>query len=115
MFQHILVPLDGSPCSERALPVAAHIARATHGRLVLAMALPVPIEVAWSAMGSQPLMEDALDLELEETERYLARVCNSSALAGIATTTRILRIPGTFYPGRLPCRANRSYRHVQPR
>ena len=31
MFRHILVPLDGSPRAEAALPVAAHLARASGG------------------------------------------------------------------------------------
>ena len=30
-FQHILVPLDGSPLAEQALPVAAQVARAFGG------------------------------------------------------------------------------------
>ncbi|GHO99942.1 universal stress protein [Reticulibacter mediterranei] len=34
MFQRILVPLDGSEHAERAIPVAAHIARATGGTLI---------------------------------------------------------------------------------
>jgi len=34
MFQRILVPLDGSPGAERAIPVAASLARKTHGSLV---------------------------------------------------------------------------------
>src|SRR5215467_9636259 len=35
MFQRILVPLDGSPLAEQALPVAARVARATGGTVVL--------------------------------------------------------------------------------
>lgn len=35
MFQRILVPLDGSPGAERAIPVAAHLARQVHGLLIL--------------------------------------------------------------------------------
>src|SRR5258708_8781586 len=33
MFQRLLVPLDGSVRAERAIPVAAHIARLSHGSL----------------------------------------------------------------------------------
>ena len=35
MFERIGVPLDGSPCAERALPVAARLARASAGTVVL--------------------------------------------------------------------------------
>ena len=44
MFQRILVPLDGSTRAERALPVAAKIARASGGSVVLLRVIaPVPI------------------------------------------------------------------------
>ena len=42
MFQRILVPLDGSERAEQALPVAAHIARASHGSVLLLSVLPPP-------------------------------------------------------------------------
>lgn len=90
MFQHILVPLDGSACAERALPVAAQIARATHGTLVLARALPVPIEAGWNVIGSAPLMEEALDRAVDEAEHYLARVAQSPIVAGLETNTKLL-------------------------
>ncbi len=35
MFSHILVPLDGSACAEKALPVATRIARAEGGNIHL--------------------------------------------------------------------------------
>ncbi len=35
MFKRILVPLDGSTRAERALPVAARIARAADGSVIL--------------------------------------------------------------------------------
>lgn len=35
MFQRLLVPLDGSPQAERALPIAAELARAREGTLIL--------------------------------------------------------------------------------
>jgi nucleotide-binding universal stress UspA family protein len=41
MYAVILVPLDGSPLAERALPYAAELARATRARLVLLRAVLV--------------------------------------------------------------------------
>jgi len=43
MFQHILVPLDGSERAERALPGAARIARATGGSITLLRGNAVPV------------------------------------------------------------------------
>lgn len=40
MFQRILVPLDGSPGAERAIPVAAHIARTARGSVVFLHVVP---------------------------------------------------------------------------
>jgi nucleotide-binding universal stress UspA family protein len=45
MFQHIVVPLDGSPRAEQALPVAARIARASGGTLTLLRVVTHLIEV----------------------------------------------------------------------
>jgi len=42
MLKRILVPVDGSARSERAIPVAAHIARATGGTVVLVHAITIP-------------------------------------------------------------------------
>ncbi len=38
MFRRILIPLDGSSLSERALPIAAAVAQSTGGRLILVRA-----------------------------------------------------------------------------
>jgi nucleotide-binding universal stress UspA family protein len=45
MFQRILVPLDGSEHAERAIPVAAHIARATGGTLIFTTVVFSPAKV----------------------------------------------------------------------
>src|SRR5262249_26843809 len=42
MFKRLMVPLDGSPRAERALPVAARIARALGGSLFLYRAVAMP-------------------------------------------------------------------------
>jgi len=40
MFERILVPLDGSPGAERAIPVAARLARSAEGSLVFLQVVP---------------------------------------------------------------------------
>lgn len=90
MFEHILVPLDGSACSERALPVAAQIARATHGTLMLARVIPPAIEAVWDVMGVAQPMGEAMDAELREAEEYLNGVAQAPILAGMQVTKQIL-------------------------
>ena len=44
MFQQILVPLDGSTLAEQALPVAARLARASGGSIVLVRVAKPPVD-----------------------------------------------------------------------
>jgi len=76
MFQRILVPLDGSPRAERAIPVAAHIARASGGTVILVRVIGTAADL-WSS--------DTTPTDLTEIERYLTEIKASSNLEGIAT------------------------------
>ncbi|GHO51875.1 universal stress protein [Ktedonobacter robiniae] len=65
MFKRILVPLDGSPRAERALPLAKRVARATRGSIVLVYVVD-PVSDLW-AVEQAPLVE----MRLREAEMYL--------------------------------------------
>jgi nucleotide-binding universal stress UspA family protein len=83
MFRSILVPLDGTPLSESALPAAGQIARASGGRLVLATVLSVPI---LSTTGEyDPLSSEQVTVEWHDAEVYLQRVQLLPVLADIDT------------------------------
>lgn len=43
MFERILVPLDGSPLSERALPLAISLAQKYGGKIILLRVLDIPV------------------------------------------------------------------------
>lgn len=43
MFKRILVPLDGSSRAEQALPIAARIARASGGSVLLLHVITTPL------------------------------------------------------------------------
>ncbi len=64
MFKRMLVPLDGSPRAERALPVAERIARATGGSIVLLQATSFPVDYgldfASNPSYAQTMLDDAL-------------------------------------------------------
>lgn len=51
MFQHILVPFNGSARMEQALPFAAQIARATSGSLLLVQVMMPMLVVRSSKEG----------------------------------------------------------------
>jgi len=91
MFQSSIVPLDGSEYAEQALPVAARLARASGGSLLLLQVI-IPYyygEAAWSAGLPVPLIRGRVEDELEDAKRYLATVAGSAQLAGIDVTTEV--------------------------
>ncbi len=62
MFEHILVPLDGSVRAERALVPAAGLVRATHGELTLVRVINIQDDVSMSlvpAIYAPVLLDDA--------------------------------------------------------
>lgn len=83
MFQHILVPLDGSPRAERALGTAARLARATQGQLILLRAVTMTTEF-WPAQHSpEAHLEPMIHACMEEAHTYLAGLASSPLLHDI--------------------------------
>ncbi len=82
MFQHILVPLDGSQSAEQALPVAARIARATHASLTLLQIIP-PMETLLSPIEPQVFVEDFSEDDVAEAKDYLSEVERREAFDGL--------------------------------
>lgn len=89
MFERILVPLDGSERAERALPVAARLARASGGSLTLLRIATGAINAAWSTMESPMLMQEAIEAERARAAAYLAQIVASPELAGIDVHTHV--------------------------
>jgi len=79
MLQRILVPLDGSARAEYALPVAARLAHATGGTLILLQ--------VYQVMPSEFVLSD-YTAEAAQATAYLAQVAARPELAGI-TVERI--------------------------
>lgn len=91
MFQRILVPLDGSARAEQALPVAARIARATGGSLLLVQVVSPPIEYNEGLAPVAFAIGQGIEAEMASATRYLQSLADSSTLRGIAT-----RVEGVF-------------------
>ncbi|HEU5227086.1 MAG TPA: universal stress protein [Ktedonobacteraceae bacterium] len=93
MFRRVLVPLDGSGRAERAIPVAARIARSSGGSVVLLRVVSTSIEY-WPYMAPQPtLAQTVIDADLEDAAKYLASVTALSELNGLSTETMTLYGP----------------------
>src|SRR5579872_2574174 len=87
MFQRILVPLDGSPRAEQALPVAARLAQAAGGTVVLLQVVCPPLDYAGGMAQTSMLTEQEIETELATSTSYLATIAHSAPLAGINCTT----------------------------
>ncbi len=94
MLDAILVPLDGSPLAERALPIAARLARAAGAALHLAHvhtpATPNPILIE----GLPVIDQDLRSLAAEHQRIYLERAAASVAGDGLRVVTARLTSDG---------------------
>lgn len=88
MFQRILVPLDGSVLSEKAIAVAAWIARASGGTIVFISVVLPPMEFGtYSPDRTVTLKPSAFERREAEATNYLTGIISTHAneLAGITT------------------------------
>jgi nucleotide-binding universal stress UspA family protein len=90
MFQRILVPLDGSPLAEQALPIATRIARATRGTVILLHVAHLHIEYGPYLVQTPYFSELALKEELAKANSYLAGIASSDEFVGIKTETEAI-------------------------
>jgi nucleotide-binding universal stress UspA family protein len=94
MFKRILVPLDGSPRAERALTVAARLARAVDGTVILLQAVGIPPEYSSHLYGpylAQPSIpaEEVLETKEVTAKAYIETVRQSEKLAGVKVETKV--------------------------
>jgi len=89
MFKRILVPLDGSGRAERALPIAARLARATGGSIFLVRVLSTEPARLPSAPGKPNLVQTIGQADRALAESYLAGVAESELLTCIPIQTYV--------------------------
>ncbi len=84
MFERILVPLDGSPVAERAIPAVARIARAFGGSVIMLSVVAPPVSSGkFSSLEAYPKV--GTDEEMAEVTEYLKTLAQSEQLGGITT------------------------------
>ncbi|GHO91605.1 universal stress protein UspA [Reticulibacter mediterranei] len=75
MFQRIIVPLDGSSRAERAIPVAANLARASQGSIVfLRVVIPAHSIGFYGAEPAVGIVPTTLETNIAEADGYLTSV-----------------------------------------
>ncbi|HET9922098.1 MAG TPA: universal stress protein [Ktedonobacteraceae bacterium] len=80
MLQRILVPLDGSELAEQAIPVAARLARAVAGEVVLAHVVFTPRAYQYG---------DFTELDVKEAREYLETLRSREELSGVCTSVAV--------------------------
>lgn len=93
MFSRVLVPLDGSEEAERALPIAARLARASGGSLILVRVVRAPVEFELGVVPPAAWAPAAAPEEREGAAAYLDEVRQRDILAGISTATAVYAGP----------------------
>ncbi|HZC05527.1 MAG TPA: universal stress protein [Ktedonobacterales bacterium] len=89
MFQRILVPLDGSMRAESAIPVAARIARATRGTVILMRCIePLTRYGPYISAPSGPASTFST-AERDRISTYLTQMASYASLDGVRTVTRV--------------------------
>jgi nucleotide-binding universal stress UspA family protein len=89
MFQRILIPLDGLTRAERVIPVAARLAHASGGSVILVRVVSKSSGL-WPSVAQQTsLAQQVLAADLAQAERYLAGVATSPELEGVPTESEV--------------------------
>jgi nucleotide-binding universal stress UspA family protein len=89
MFQHLLVPLDGSSRAEQALPVAARLARVSGAAITLLTVVDLAHEALPYQMAEPSLSAQVIDQDLTEARAYLDRVSQCDDLAGVSLDKQV--------------------------
>lgn len=85
-FQRILVPLDGSLRAERALPLAARIARASGGSLILLRVIEAMPEQETTVTSASALEKKRVSAQLADAQQYLTALTHAREIADIPLT-----------------------------
>src|SRR5258708_7988127 len=95
MFRRILVPLGGSARAEQALPIAARIARASGGSVMLLHVLMATRELG-PYLGQSALQHEVIDAAIADATNYLSKAAQAHSLAGVETKVALLSGPEAF-------------------
>lgn len=90
MLQRILVPLDGSPRAEQAIPVAASIAKNTGGTVLLLYVTTLSTPYGPYIGQTISFTEEIRELDVANANSYLEQIAHSDQLDGVKTHTEVL-------------------------
>ena len=90
MFKRIIVPLDGSTRAERALPVAARIAHASGGTIILLWVVTTPLKIGPQVVPLSGHTATTLKADVDAATKYLAAVASRDDLDGVGIKMEVI-------------------------
>ena len=90
MYKRLLVPLDGSARAETAVPIAARIAQAAGGSVILLQVAANPIDSELEQKPAGMYSQEVLDKGFANAKSYLERIIKSDALAETETEAEVV-------------------------
>jgi nucleotide-binding universal stress UspA family protein len=91
MFKHIVVPLDGSQQAEQALPIAAKIARASKGSILLTNVVTTTVDFGvYPDKYALAQQEERLQGDHDAATYYLTSITYKEELAGLNVEVEVL-------------------------
>lgn len=90
MYQQILVPLDGSARAERAIPVAARLARASGGVVVLLRVAGLHSAFVPYPSGDPWTVQKIIDADVTEARDYVEGIAGLYRLKGVRVKTEVI-------------------------
>jgi nucleotide-binding universal stress UspA family protein len=95
MIRSILIPLDGSPLAEQALPLGTSIARRWGASIVLLQVIPIPISAIGDALQGITGLDAQLSASRQFAAEYLGTVAGRLEKRGVPTSyATIIGSPG---------------------
>ena len=95
VLRRVLVPLDGEPAAEAAVPFAVTLARAYHAEIVLLRVVPTLSTIVGERAGAAKLVPTAaaatLDYEEADAQRYLRAIGELLRAVGIGVSWAVAR------------------------
>jgi nucleotide-binding universal stress UspA family protein len=90
MFKRILVPLDGSERAEQAIPVAARIAKATAGSIVLLQVVEQATEYDIYSVRSTIVTAQEVEAAITQATDYLTSIMQKDELESVGIQVEVL-------------------------
>lgn len=92
MFKHILISIDGSKLSGKALRSAISVAKSAHARLTVLHILPRLESALYLTdfIVDPGLLKDAEERARQQGEKYLGRACETARRAGVRCVGRLV-------------------------